>query len=176
MKLDIVYCHSCGTAHAPGQHTARRGPKPPPDDAWETGAPAQKQKAVAPEKPVRVDQRKLPRKPPEPVKTEKRPIISRKKAPKPIAKPTMEETQAVTKLPKEERRKHAETAVKSVVSRPPKVTEKTPARKQTDEYRAKMKLLMRQKRAAEREGLSLDEFRSKYGRSFDPAEAAKAKE
>jgi len=168
MKLDIIYCHQCGSTHAPGQHAVRRGPKPPADDDWETGAPTRKPKAVAPEKPARVDQRKLPRKPPEPVKAEKKPIPSRKKAPKPVTKPTPEETKAVTKLPKEERRKRADTAVKSVSARPPKVTDKTPARKQTDEYRAKMKLLMRQKRAAAQEGITLDDYRAKYGVTFDP--------
>jgi len=44
----------------------------------------------------------------------------------------------------------------------------TPAAKQTPEYLGRQRLLMRQKRAAERDGISLDEWRAKHGDDFMP--------
>ena len=170
MKLDFVFCRLCNGNHPPGQHHAkgRRAtpegvPPPPPASSWEGKHPTR----LGHQKP----------KPPRMVGT-----------PIPVVKPTIPELRSrIRKVEAKKSLKPAKPApdfiepegpIPPPPPKPPKVrvpSPDTPPRKAKAEYRKKMKLLMRQKRAAAREGVTLEAYREKNGDGFMPPRLRRCK-
>ena len=148
MKLDIIFCRQCGCNHPPGEHKGRprpaaRRPGDPP--------PPPPPSSWGNGRPAPV---KLP--------IPKAAIVPRPKGggkkPKKAAPPVPT------------KRKAPDFVATDPSSTPPKPQS---PHKKSAEYLGKMRLLMRQKRAAEREGITLDQYRAKYGESHMPARLRK---